>query len=181
MIVLDVLDGKGNDAQAHRCHVARRHLLHLLGKGVAVAVDILDGHGAENGAQVAFQRLQGHVADLVLRLGEEKLGRSADSRVARVDRDLRHAIHGDRHALARVHAVRHDVDSHDLHQQRIDALDGRPNKRAATADDAVGLAILFPPATRDHQHFIRANLAIAVGKNDPERQKNNDQGDGDTG
>ena len=71
LAVADVADGEADDAQAHVGHVAGGHFLHLGGEGIAVLVNFLDGHGAQNGAQMAFQRLRGDVADFVGGLAEE--------------------------------------------------------------------------------------------------------------
>ena len=65
LAVADVADGEADDAQAHVRHVAGGHFLHFLGEGVAVLVNFLDGHRAENRAQMAFERLRGDVADFI--------------------------------------------------------------------------------------------------------------------
>ena len=63
--VADVADGEADDGQTHVRHVAGGHFLHLRGERVAVLVNFLHRHRAENRAQMAFQRLRGDVFDFV--------------------------------------------------------------------------------------------------------------------
>ena len=63
--VADVANGEADDAQAHVRHVAGGDFLHLRGEGVAVLVNFLDRHRAENRAQMTFERLHGDVLDFV--------------------------------------------------------------------------------------------------------------------
>src|SRR5205814_802497 len=56
LCIPDVADGEAHDAQAHVGHVARGHFLHFGGKGVAVLVNLLHSHRAEDGAQMALER-----------------------------------------------------------------------------------------------------------------------------
>ena len=65
VLVADVADGEGVDAQPHVGEVAGRDLLHLLRELVAVLVDVLDRQRAEDGAQVALHRLQRDLGDLL--------------------------------------------------------------------------------------------------------------------
>ena len=69
--VADVADGEADDAEAHVAHVAGGHFLDFLGEGVAVLVNFLDRHRAENRAQMAFERLHGDVFDVVNALAQE--------------------------------------------------------------------------------------------------------------
>jgi hypothetical protein len=64
--IADVLDDKGVDGQTHIAQIVGRDLLHLLGKGVAVFVDLLYCQCAQDGSQVACQGLVRHMLDLVL-------------------------------------------------------------------------------------------------------------------
>ena len=65
LAVANVANGEADDAQAHVGHVAGGHFLDFRSEGVAVLVNVLHRHRAENGAQMAFQGLGGDVLDLV--------------------------------------------------------------------------------------------------------------------
>ena len=69
------LDGEADDLKTHLGHVRRRVLAHKARKVLAVLVDFLDRQRAENGAQVALQRLQNRVVDLLRILAQERLQR----------------------------------------------------------------------------------------------------------
>ena len=71
LAVADVADGEADDAQAHVGHVAGGHFLDLRGEGVAVLVNFLHRHRAENGAQMAFQGLRGDAFDFINGLAQE--------------------------------------------------------------------------------------------------------------
>jgi hypothetical protein len=97
--VANIADGKADNAQAHVGHVAGGDFLDFGGEGVAVLVNILHGHRAQNGAQVAFQGLRGHALDFVNGLAQDLFGGGGDGDVVAFDFDLGHAVHLDRHAL----------------------------------------------------------------------------------
>ena len=65
VLVADVADREGVDAEAHVREVAGRDLLDLLGELVAVLVDVLDRQRAEDGAQVALHGLERDLRDLL--------------------------------------------------------------------------------------------------------------------
>ena len=73
-VVVDVLDGEGEDLDAHSAHVGGCDLPDEAGELVPVLVDLLHGEGAQDGPQVALQGLQDGRLDLVLLLAEELLG-----------------------------------------------------------------------------------------------------------
>ena len=76
--------------------------LNFLGEGVAVLINLLDGHRAKDGAQMAFECLRGDVADFIGAFPQKLLGRRADGNIVAFDLGLRHAIHLHRHAFARI-------------------------------------------------------------------------------
>ena len=117
-------------------HVAGGHFLHLLGEGVAVLVNFLDGHRAENGAQMAFQRLRGDVADFVGGFAQKLFRRGADGNVVALDLDLRHAVHLHRHAFAGVNLGRLHINGQQFQREDVHLLENRPDERAAALDDA---------------------------------------------
>jgi len=98
-VVADVADGKADNAEPC-AHVAGGHFLDFLGEGVAVLVNFLDRHRAENRAQMTFERLHGDVFDVVHALAEELLRRRRNGNVVALHLDLRHAIHLHRHTFA---------------------------------------------------------------------------------
>jgi hypothetical protein len=119
LAVADVANGEADDAQAHVGHVAGGHFLHLGGEGVAVLVNILHGHGAENGAQMAFQRLRGDVLDFVNGLAEDLLGGGGDGNVVALDLDLRHAVHFHRHAFAGIDLRRLHINGQQFEREPV--------------------------------------------------------------
>ena len=108
--VTDVADGETDNAEAHVSHVAGGHFLHFGGEGVPVLVNLFHGHGAQDRAQVAFQRLHGDVLDFVGAFAEELFGRGRDGDIVTFHFDLRDAIDFHRHAFAGVNFGRLDVD-----------------------------------------------------------------------
>ena len=137
LAVADVADGEADDAQTHVRHVARGDFLDLRGEGVAVLVNILDGHRAENRAQMAFERLRRDVLDLIGGLAEELLGRGGDGDVVALDFDLRHAVHTHRHAFAGINLRRLlHIDRQQFQRKNVHLLKHRPDEHAAALDDA---------------------------------------------
>jgi len=88
---------------------------------------------------VPGQRLVSDVDDLGTGLGEEALGGGANGDVVAGDLDLGNAFQRDRHALACVHVVGDDLDSHDLQQERIHTLQDGPDEGPPALDDTIRL------------------------------------------
>ena len=126
--VADVADGETDDAEAHVGHVAGGHFLDLLGEGVAVLVNFLDRHRAENRAQMAFERLHGDVFDVVNAFAEKLFGSRGDGNVIALDLDLRHAVHLHRHAFARINLRRLHVNRQQFEREDVHLFD-TPAKR----------------------------------------------------
>ena len=123
--VADVANGEADDAQTHVRHVAGGDFLHLGGEGVAVLVNFLHRHRAENRAQMAFQRLRGDVLDFVRRLAQKLFRRRGDGNVVALDLDLRDAVHLHRHAFARVNFRRLHVDGQQFERKDVHLFDHR--------------------------------------------------------
>ena len=185
--VANVANGEADNAQAHVGHVAGGHFLHLRGKGVAVLVNLLHRHRAEDGAQMAFKRLRGDVADFVGVLAQELFSRGSDRDVVPFDFDLRHAVHLHRHAFAGVNFRGLHVDGEQFEGKNVHFFHHGVNERAAAFDDAeaarfdrsvrVGIAMFFPG---DNEHFVRANLRVTAEHNgDADDQRHRNQHDGD--
>jgi hypothetical protein len=117
-------------------HVAGGHFLDLLGEGVAVLVNFLDGHRAENRAQMAFERLHGDVFDVVGALAQELFRRRGDGNVVALDLDLRHAVHLHRHAFAGIDFRRLHINRQQFEREDVHLFEHRPDERAAALDDA---------------------------------------------
>ena len=115
--VANIADGKADNAHAHVGHVAGGDFLDFGGEGVAVLVNILHGHGAQNGAQMAFQSLRGDVLDFVNGLAQDLLGGGGDGNVVALDFDLGHAVHFDRHAFAGVNLGRLHIDGEQFQRE----------------------------------------------------------------
>jgi hypothetical protein len=170
--VANVANGKTDDAQAHVGHVAGGDFLDFGRKGVAVLVNVLHGHGAKNGAQMAFQRLSGDAFDFVDALAQNLFRRGGNGNIVALDFDLRHAIDFDGHAFARINLRRLDIDGEQFQRENIDLLEHGHDKRAAALDDAkstaqhraVGLDELVLAPGND-QHLVWADLGVTAGPN----------------
>ena len=114
LLILDVADREADDFQPHVGHVGGGHVTHLLGKGHTVAVNVLDGHRAENGALLPLEGLQGDLRDLPHGLAQELLRRGAYRILAASDFDLRNAVHRNRDALLGVDPGRVDWKGHNF-------------------------------------------------------------------
>ena len=189
LAVLDVPDGEADNAQAHVGHVARRHLLDLLGEGVPVLVNVFHRHRAQNRAQMPFQRLHGDVLDGLGVLAQELLGGGGDRDVVTLHLDLRHAIHAHRHAFAGVDVLLLlHVDGQQLQRQPVHFLDDRndegaaafPDSEAACLHSAVGVRVAMRTAG-DDKDLVRADLDVAAGPNRREDHDDNDHADGHYG
>ena len=175
LAVANVADGEADDAQAHVGHVAGGHFLDFGGEGVAVLVNILDGHRAENGAQMAFQRLRGDVFDFIDGLAQNLFGGGGDGNVVALDLDLGHAVHFHRHALAGIDLRRLDVNGQQFERKDVHLFQDRPDEGAAALDDAeaatlrgairLDVSVLAPG---DDQHLVGADLGVAAGPDEDE-------------
>ena len=163
--VAHVFDHKAVDTETHVGQVTGGYFLHALGEDVALAVDLLDGQRADDGAQVTSQRFVGDFSNFVARFGEEALGCCANRYIVAGNLDLRDAFQRDGHTLFGVNIVGGHFDGHDLQDQLIDAFQHRPDERTSTCHDPVGFDFagfrVAPLATRDDQHLIRADFTDA--------------------
>ena len=185
LAVADVADGEADDAQAHVRHVAGGHFLHLRGEGIAVLVDVLHRHRAEDRAQMAFQGLHGDVLDLLGALAQELLGGGGDGDVVALDLDLRHAIHAHRHAFAGVNLrlLCTSMVSNSSERRSTFSMTGQTKvpppltmrkPRICTVPSGSVIAVL---AAGDDQHFVRADLGVAAGPDGREDHDDDDQAD----
>jgi hypothetical protein len=146
-------------------------------KGIAVLVNVLDRHRAEDRAQMALERLHGDVLDVLGALAEELLRRRRDRNVVAFHLDLRHAIDAHRHAFARINFGRLHVDGEQLEREQVRHLDDRQDERAAAFHDAEAARERLPfrvqedmLAAGDDEHLIGADLRIASRPNHRERK-----------
>ena len=122
--------------KAHVRHVAGGHFLHFGGEGVAVLVNFLHRHRAENRAQMTFERLHGDVLDVVDALAQKLFRRRGDGNVVALDLDLRHAVHLHRHAFARINFRRLHINRQQFEREHVHLFEDRPDEAAAALDDA---------------------------------------------
>src|SRR5690606_39430198 len=77
LFVRDLLDGEGVHADAHFFKVTGCLGCELLGEAEAVVIDLFDGERAEDGAEVAFERLEDKLVELLLRHSQKALDRKS--------------------------------------------------------------------------------------------------------
>ncbi len=151
-------------------------------------VDLLDGHAADDLADLAFEDVDGHVPDAVPADAEELLGGPVDGLVGGVDLDLGRGLGQDRHAAAGQDLRRPDGDGDDVHGQDVDLLHARPDEDAAAEAVAVADLLLGPvgqgdgalAAAGDDERFVGADLAVAQGQDQDDQGDEDDDGpDGD--
>jgi hypothetical protein len=144
VLVAQVADGEGVDAESHVAQVAGRDLLHLLGELVAVLVDVLDAERAQDRAQVALHGLQRDPRDLLRRLSQEPLGGGVKRGLVFPDLDLRDAVHHDGDSLRGVDLGGRHVEGHDFERQAVPGFEQRDHHVGAPGDE------LHPRPARDH-------------------------------
>ena len=181
LLVGDFLDREHVDAEPHLLEVHRRFARELLREALTVAVHFLDGQRAEDGSQMAFERLEDHLLNLIVRHAEETLGRRLQRRIVAADLHVRHGLDRDRHALQRVRPLDLERDRHHVEVQVLDLLEQRDAQRGAAsyhpvADDAaIGQ---FAPAAAQHRDRVRRHLEI-VAADEPHRREETEQDRGD--
>jgi hypothetical protein len=148
---------------------------------VAVLVNLLDRHRAENRAQMAFHRLHRDVHDRGGILAQELFGSGGDGNIVALHFDLRHAIDFHRHAFARVNLRRHHIDGEQFKRKDVHLLNDRKNERAAALHDAEAARVLRTVgvhhsilAAGNDEHFVRANLRVTAR---PDQRENEDDED----
>ena len=130
LFVGDLLDGEHVDAEPHLLEIRRRFARELLGEALTVAVHFLDGQRAEDRSQVAFERLEDDLLDLIVRHAEEALGRGLQRRVVAANLHVRHRLHRDRHALQRVRPLDLERNRHHVEVEVLDFLQQRMRSAA---------------------------------------------------
>ncbi len=168
--IADVANGKRVNHQTHVGEVGGGDFLDALGEHVPVLIDLLDRHGAADRAEVAFERLEGDVRNLLPPHAQEAFRGLADGEVGALHLGLRDAVHDDGHALFGVDLGRLHFERHQFEGQDVDALEDGPDERAAAHADTKTDELLAAfavhngaPATGDHQHLVRAGLDVAAG------------------
>ncbi len=102
LAVPDIADRETDDSKTHVGHVASRDFLDFRGKGVAILVNLLDGHCSENGAEMAFKGLHGDILDIVCAFAQKLFGCRGDGYIVTFDFDLGHAINLHGHTFTSV-------------------------------------------------------------------------------
>src|SRR5262249_49361389 len=93
-------------------------------------------HGAENGAQMAFEGLHGDVFDVVNGFAEKLLGGGGDGDVIALHFDLRDAVHAHGNTFAGVNFGRLDIDSEQFEREDVVFFQHGNDESAAALDDA---------------------------------------------
>mmetsp|Transcript_17358 Transcript_17358/g.49624 ORF Transcript_17358/g.49624 Transcript_17358/m.49624 type:complete len:428 (-) Transcript_17358:142-1425(-) len=127
VLVVDLLHHVRGQLKAEVAEIVVNVLAHQLGELLAVLVQRLHGHGAEDLALVALERLAQRLAHGLLAVAQKVLGREQNLRlvdlgdaaglVERLHLDLRNRLDGHAHALERLSVARLDLDRHELQRQ----------------------------------------------------------------
>lgn len=179
-VVLDRGDLEGVDDQALVVHRVLGLGLHLVGEGGAVTDDLLDGQGADHGAQGAGEDLLGVVVDLLL-LVQEALGGLADVLDVAAHLHLGDAAQPQEDAVHRI-ALDLDGDLAGAQRQHEGAVEDGAHDGAAADHHpgAAGLEVDVPVggglrvAARDDQGLVRRGDAIGPHQHQQEDQEDDD-------
>ena len=99
LLVLDLLEDERLELEAHGLEIEVGLLADLLLERLLIAVELLDGQGADDAAQMAGDRLLDRRPHLVGRNSEETAGGATDGFGVRAYLDLGDGLHVDRDAL----------------------------------------------------------------------------------
>ena len=135
LVVLDLLEYERLELEAHALEVGVGLLADALLEPLLVAVQLLDGEGADDAAQVTGHGLLDGALDLLRRDAQEALRGTPHVVDVAGDLDLRHGLHVDGDALHRVDVLEVDVEGHHLEGDDLGGLPRRPHEGAAAADD----------------------------------------------
>ena len=94
VFILDVLDVAGEDFNAQLLHVPGGLLHHLVGEGIPVGVDFLQGQGADDFPHVALEGVLQIHGDVVAFLVQKVFRRQPDAVFLWGDAHLGHRVHG---------------------------------------------------------------------------------------
>ena len=179
--VLNVANGETDDAQPHVGHVAGGDFLDFGGKLIAVLVNVLHGHRAENGAQVAFQGLGCDTLDFVNRLAQHLLGRRGNRDVVAFDFYLGHAVHLHRDAFAGIDFRRLHINGQQFQRKPVHFFKDGDDECAAAFDDAksarpnrairLDISVL---ASGNDEDLVRPHFGVAAGPNGGEEEYDDD-------
>ena len=159
-------------------HVAGGHFLHLLGEGIAVLVNFLHRHRAENRAQMTFERLHGDVFDVIDALAQKLFRRRGDGNVVALDLDLRHAVHLHRHAFAGVNFRRLHINRQQFERKHVHLFDDGQTNVPPPLTTRKPTSARVPSASDDRvfaagndEHLVRADLGVAARPDDGENEE----------
>ena len=169
--IADVLEGEGKHGQAHAMEVFLDGGNDALGELLPAPVDLLDGHAADDFADLALEDVGGHMVDGL---------------VGGVDLDLGHGLGHDRHAAARQDLGCAHRDGDDVHGQDVDLLHAGPDEDAAAqpipVTDLLGRSVghgdCALAAPGDDQGLVGADLPVAQGQDEDEQGEKDDDGAG---
>ena len=123
VLVGDVLDVAGQDFDAQLIHILAGLGHHLVGEGIPVGVDLLEGQGADDLTHIALEGVLQIAGDIVGALVQEVFGGQLDALGVGGDTDLGHGVHVDVDEVAGGDGLLClDVDGHLAQVQLIHAL-----------------------------------------------------------
>ena len=137
LLVADLLDGQHVHADAHLLEIGRRFARQLLREALAIAVDLFDRQRAQDGPQMALQRLEDDLLHGVVRHAEKPLGGRLQRDVVTTDLHVGHGLDGHRYALQRVRPPDLQRNRHHIQVQVLDLLEQRNPERRASADHPI--------------------------------------------
>ncbi len=157
VFVGDVLDVAGEDFDAQLVHVLAGFLHDLVGEGIPVRIDFLQGQRADDLPHIALEGVLEVPGDLLRALVQKVLGRQLDALRVGGDADLCHGVHIDVDKVAGGDGLLgFDVHRHLPQVQPVHALEeGNPDSGPADED----LALLFQAG--DDVRLIGRGLDVA--------------------
>ena len=156
LVILDRLEHERPELEAHPLEVDMGLVADLLLETTLVAVQLLDGQGADDAAEVTGDGLLDGRLDVLYRHPEKALGRAADVVDVALHLDLGDGLDVDGDALDRVDVTQVDLQRHHPQRQDLVLLPRRPHEGAAAAHDPKPLDLAgFRP------HLAAEQLAAA--------------------
>merc|ERR1719322_1360296 len=119
-IVVDVLDGEGQDLDAHLAHVGLGDVPDQVGELVPVLVDLLHSQSTQDSSQVTLQSLENCLHYFILLLAQELLSSNTKKFVIFHDLHLSDPSDSKRDPLLGLDVVTHGVEGHHLQRHLLD-------------------------------------------------------------
>ena len=141
ILISDILDVAGDDLNAQLGQILGRLIHDLIGEGVTVRVDVLEGQGSHDLTHVALKGIHEIHGNLVSRLIEKVLCGQSNALRGGHDTDLGHCVHAHIDKIVGRHrAVSLDVYAHLTQVQPVHALQ-EGDAESGSADEHAGLLL----------------------------------------